>query len=94
MKPTYEFLIALQHDAFFSQHNFSRKSFVISASQSVIVKYISSPEVNFLRSIVKQYKSSPTKLLFRFLGQDDIEPSTNQTYGSLSKNLTDGRQEL
>ncbi|KAK1391660.1 Glycerophosphodiester phosphodiesterase [Heracleum sosnowskyi] len=78
----------IQHDAFFSQHNLSMRSFVISASQGVIVKYISSPEVNFLRSIVTQYKSSPTKLVFRFLGQDDIEPSTNQTYGSLSKNLT------
>lgn len=29
-----------------------------------------------------------TKLVFRFLGQDETEPSTNQTYGSLLKNLT------
>ncbi|KAL8127190.1 glycerophosphodiester phosphodiesterase GDPDL3-like [Apium graveolens] len=78
----------IQHDAFFGQHNLSMRSFLISASQSVIVKYISSPEVNFLRSIVKQYKSSPTRLVFRFLGLDDIEPSTNQTYVSLLKNLT------
>ncbi|XP_074380078.1 glycerophosphodiester phosphodiesterase GDPDL3-like [Apium graveolens] len=78
----------IQHDAFFSQHNLSMKSFVISTSQSIIVKYISSPEVNFLRSIVTKYKSSPTKLVFRFLELDDIEPSTNQTFGSLLKNLT------
>lgn len=43
--------------------------------------------MNFLRSIITQYKSSPTKLVFRFLGQDDIEPSTNQTYSSFLKNL-------
>ncbi|WOG96058.1 hypothetical protein DCAR_0415388 [Daucus carota subsp. sativus] len=78
----------VQHDAFFSQHNLSMRSFVISASRSVIVNYISSPEVNFLRSIVTRFKPSPTKLIFRFLGQSDIEPSTNQTYGSLLKNLT------
>ncbi|KAL8098705.1 hypothetical protein AgCh_031451 [Apium graveolens] len=78
----------IQHDAFFNQHNLSMRSFVISASRSVIVNYISSPEVNFLRSIVTRFKPSPTKLIFRFLGQSEIEPSTNQTYGSLLKNLT------
>ena len=64
------------------------KSFVISASRSGIVNYISSPEVNFLRSIVTQFKESPTKLIFHFLGQNDIEPTTNQTYNSLLVNLT------
>ncbi|KAK1355604.1 Glycerophosphodiester phosphodiesterase [Heracleum sosnowskyi] len=78
----------IQHDAFFSQQNLSMRSYVISVSKSVIVNYISSPEVNFLRSIVTRFKPSPTKLIFRFLGQNDIEPSTNQTYGSLLKNLT------
>ncbi|KAL8093082.1 hypothetical protein AgCh_035099 [Apium graveolens] len=78
----------VQHDAFFSQHNLSMRSYVISTSRHVIVNYISSPEVNFLRSIVTRFKPSPTKLIFRFLGQSDIEPSTNQTYGSLLKNLT------
>ncbi|KAK3014529.1 hypothetical protein RJ639_010079 [Escallonia herrerae] len=78
----------IQHDAFFSQHNLSMRSFVISTSRSVIVNYISSPEVNFLRSIVTRFRPSTTKLVFRFLGQDNIEPSTNQSYGSLLKNLT------
>ncbi|WOG91800.1 hypothetical protein DCAR_0311053 [Daucus carota subsp. sativus] len=70
------------------QHNLSMRSFVISASQSVIVNYISSPDVNFLRSIFTQFKASPTKLIFQFGGQNDTEPSTNQTYASLLKNLT------
>ncbi|KAL3503575.1 hypothetical protein ACH5RR_038024 [Cinchona calisaya] len=78
----------VQHDAFFSQHNLSMRSFVISVSRSVVVNYISSPEVNFLKSIVARFKPSPTKLVFRFLGSAEIEPSTNQTYGSLLKNLT------
>ncbi|XP_059662426.1 glycerophosphodiester phosphodiesterase GDPDL3-like [Cornus florida] len=77
----------IQHDAFFSQHNLSMRSFVISVTRSTIVDYISSTEVNFLRSILAR-KPSMTKLVFRFLGRDEIEPSTNQTYGFLLKNLT------
>ncbi|XP_071703248.1 glycerophosphodiester phosphodiesterase GDPDL3-like [Rutidosis leptorrhynchoides] len=78
----------IQHDTFYSQHNFSMRNFVISTSRKLIVNYISSPEVNFLKSIMTRFKSSPTKLFFRFLGPDEIEPSTNQTYGSLLTNLT------
>ncbi|KVI10438.1 Glycerophosphoryl diester phosphodiesterase [Cynara cardunculus var. scolymus] len=54
---------------------------------TVVINYISSPEVNFLRSIVTRFRR-PTKLVFRFLEKDEIEPSTNQTYGSLLTNLT------
>lgn len=64
------------------------RSFVLSVSRHVIVNYISSPEVSFLRSIASRFRRSTTKLVFRFLGQDDIEPSTNQTYGSLLKNIS------
>ncbi|KAJ8527656.1 hypothetical protein K7X08_015107 [Anisodus acutangulus] len=78
----------IQHDTFFTQHNLSMRSFIISLSRNVLINYISSPEVNFLRSIVARFDQRVTKLILRFLGQDDVEPSTNQTYGSLLKNLT------
>ncbi|KAK9269238.1 hypothetical protein L1049_001008 [Liquidambar formosana] len=78
----------IQHDAFFRQHNLSMRSFVLSVSRIVIVDYISSPEVNFLGSIYARIKPSKTKLVFRFLTVEEIEPLTNQTYGSLLKNLT------
>ncbi|KAE9606379.1 putative glycerophosphodiester phosphodiesterase [Lupinus albus] len=78
----------IQHNAFYSQHNLSMRNFVLSVSRRVIVSYISSPEVGFLRSITARFNPKTTKLVFRFLGQDDKEPSTNQTYGSLLKNLT------
>ncbi|KAJ0898978.1 putative glycerophosphodiester phosphodiesterase [Helianthus annuus] len=78
----------VQHAAFYSQHNLSMRHFVISTSRKAIINYISSPEVNFLRSIVTRFKASKTKLVFRFLEQDETEPSTNQTYGSLLTNLT------
>lgn len=57
-------------------------------SKSVIVNYISSPEVVFLRSITARFNPRTTRLVFRFLGQDETEPSLNQTYGSLLNNLT------
>ncbi|KAK6149377.1 hypothetical protein DH2020_016902 [Rehmannia glutinosa] len=76
------------HDAFFSQHNLSMRSFIISVSRRVIVNFISSPEVGFLRRVVSRFRTSPTKLIFQFLGPDDVELSTNQTYSSLIKNLT------
>ncbi|PIN06895.1 Glycerophosphoryl diester phosphodiesterase [Handroanthus impetiginosus] len=76
------------HDMFFSQHNLSMRTFVLSVSRRVIVNYVSSPEVGFLRSIVSRFRTGPTKLVFQFLRPDDVEPSTNQKYGSLLRNLT------
>ncbi|KAF8017432.1 hypothetical protein BT93_H2568 [Corymbia citriodora subsp. variegata] len=78
----------IQLDIFFTQHNLSMRNFVITTSKSVIIDYISSPEVGFLRSIAGRVSPTKTKLIFRFMGKDVIEPSTNQTYGSLLKNLT------
>ncbi|XP_019260667.1 PREDICTED: glycerophosphodiester phosphodiesterase GDPDL4-like isoform X2 [Nicotiana attenuata] len=78
----------IQHDTFFSQHNLSMRSFIISLSRSVIVNYISSPEVDFLKSIVSRFNPRVTKLVFRFLGHDDIEPSTNQTYDPATEYLS------
>ncbi|XP_055824741.1 glycerophosphodiester phosphodiesterase GDPDL4-like [Solanum dulcamara] len=83
-----ELWLNFQHDSFYSQHNLSMRSFVISLSRSVIANYISSPEVNFLQNIASRLNPRVTKRVFRFLNEDDIEPSTSQTYGSLVKNLT------
>ncbi|KAJ0045487.1 hypothetical protein Pint_03999 [Pistacia integerrima] len=78
----------IQHDAFYTQHNLTMRSYVLSVSRRVVINYISSPEVNFLTSIASRFNPNITKLVFRFLGQTETEPTTNQTYGSLSKNLT------
>ncbi|XP_047336964.1 glycerophosphodiester phosphodiesterase GDPDL3-like [Impatiens glandulifera] len=77
----------IEHDAFFSQHNLSMRSFVLSVLKTTPVDYISSPEVNFLKGLLAR-KPVTTKLVFRFLGQNEIEQSTNQTHGSLIRNLT------
>ncbi|OMO83637.1 Glycoside hydrolase, family 28 [Corchorus capsularis] len=84
------FWLNIQHDAFYAQHNLSMRNFVLSLTRNVNVTadYISSPEVGFLQSIASRFQRSPTKLVFRFLGKKDVEPTTNQTYDSLLKNLT------
>lgn len=88
LKLTLTFSDILQHDAFYSQHNLSMRSFVLAVSRRLHVSYISSPEAGFLRSITKRFNPKTTKLVFRFLNQEDTDPSTNQTYGSFLKNLT------
>ncbi|XP_020110941.1 glycerophosphodiester phosphodiesterase GDPDL4-like [Ananas comosus] len=77
----------VQHDMFYTQHNLSMRNYIIAISKRVVISYISSPEVSFLTSIAARV-SSKTKLVFRFLDATIAEPSTNQTYGSLLKNLT------
>ncbi|CAN0915817.1 Glycerophosphodiester phosphodiesterase GDPDL3 [Linum grandiflorum] len=78
----------VQHDAFYAQRNLSMRNYVLAASRRVVINYISSPEVGFLRSISTRLNPNITKLFFRFNGKTDIEPSTNQTYDSLLSNLT------
>ncbi|KAF4359304.1 glycerophosphodiester phosphodiesterase GDPDL4 [Cannabis sativa] len=77
----------IQHNAFFMQRNLSMRNYVLSLSKRVVINYISSSELSFLNNIRARLNTNVTKLVFRFLGQDEIEPSTNQTYGSLLKNL-------
>ncbi|MFS7985460.1 putative glycerophosphodiester phosphodiesterase [Helianthus anomalus] len=52
----------VQHDAFYTKHNLSMRSYVMAASKKVVISYISSPEVNFLRSVVKRFSPRTTKL--------------------------------
>ncbi|KAL5211372.1 hypothetical protein ABZP36_022219 [Zizania latifolia] len=77
----------VQYDSFYSQFNLSMRNYILSVSKQYGVDYISSPEVNFLNSLLGRV-SKKTKLVFRFLDEHTVEPSTNQTYGSMLKNLT------
>jgi glycerophosphoryl diester phosphodiesterase len=63
------------------------RSYILSVSKRVVVNYISSPEVSLLTSIHGRVNNK-TKLVFRFLDETTLEPSTNLTYGSMLKNLT------
>ncbi|XP_050369168.1 glycerophosphodiester phosphodiesterase GDPDL3-like [Argentina anserina] len=78
----------IENNMFFAQHNLSMRNYVLSVSKKVVINFISSPEVAFLNSFKARVSPSTTNLVFKFLDEAKIEPSTNQTYGSLSKNLT------
>ena len=49
--------------------------------------YISSPELGFLKNISARV-GRKTKLVYSFLDKNLLDHSINQTYGSLSRNLT------
>ncbi|KAF3525702.1 hypothetical protein F2Q69_00050781 [Brassica cretica] len=63
-------------------------SFLISASTTVSIDYISSPEVNFFKKIAGRFGRNGPSFVFQFLGKEDFEPTTNRTYGSILSNLT------
>lgn len=78
----------VQYSMFFEDHKLSMIQYVLSTAKSVILDYISSPEVEFLRKLKLGLQRNNSKLVLRFLDKEDIEPSTNRTYGILLKNLT------
>ncbi|KAG2333160.1 hypothetical protein Bca4012_017184 [Brassica carinata] len=82
------FWLNVQHDAFYTQHNLSMSSFLLTVSKTVTINYLSSPELSFFKNIGNRFGKTGPKFVFRFLDKDDVEVSTNRTYGSLMKNLT------
>ncbi|KAL6858913.1 hypothetical protein ACP4OV_017915 [Aristida adscensionis] len=77
----------VQHDIVYRQHGLNMRNYIISIQKRVLVNYISSPELGFLQSISARV-SRKTKLVYSFLDKTQIDPSINQTYGSLLRNLT------
>lgn len=77
----------VQHDSFYNQQKHSPSSYVQKVVRYYPVDYISSPEIGFLKAMQGKVNRARTKLVLRFLGADDVEPSTNQTYGSILKDL-------
>jgi glycerophosphoryl diester phosphodiesterase len=50
------------------------------------VTWVSSPEVALLKSLAGKLRNN-TKIIFRFLTEDIVEPTTKITYGELLKDL-------
>ena len=53
----------------------------------MIINYISSPEIGFLKTIGGKVNKLKTKLIFQFLSPDQVEPTTKQKYSSILQNL-------
>ncbi|KAK3122091.1 hypothetical protein QOZ80_8BG0665010 [Eleusine coracana subsp. coracana] len=78
----------VQHNIFYKQHGLSIRKYIHSIKKHVSMNYISSPELGFLQSIAGRVNRK-TKLVFSFVNNEtSTDPSTNQTYDSLLRNLT------
>ncbi|XP_010943202.1 glycerophosphodiester phosphodiesterase GDPDL7 [Elaeis guineensis] len=84
----YQFWLNVQYDMFYKEHKLDPAKFILTASEKMDFDYISSPEIGFLKSLNGKFGKAKTKLIFRFLDADAVEPSTNQTYSSILKSLT------
>ncbi|XP_031479028.1 glycerophosphodiester phosphodiesterase GDPDL7-like [Nymphaea colorata] len=80
--------VNVQYDSFFKQQNLSAATYIQSATMSMVIDFISSPEVAFLQNIKGLVPAGKTKLIFRFMEADDVEPTTNKTYGSILADLS------
>ena len=77
----------VQYPTFYSQQKLNISHVIASLRTIAPMAYVSSPEVVFLKA-VKPLLPKTTHFVLKFRGKDEIEPSTNQTYGSLLQNLT------
>ncbi|KAI3932273.1 hypothetical protein MKW98_024993 [Papaver atlanticum] len=78
----------VQYDMFYKQHNINVKSFIqdtLSAGAASL-GYISSPEIGFLKSL-NGAVTKDVKLVFRFLAEDAVEPTTKKTYKAILADL-------
>ncbi|CAH8336985.1 unnamed protein product [Eruca vesicaria subsp. sativa] len=78
----------VEHEAFYAQHNLSMTTFLTTASKTIIIDFISSPEVNFFKKISGRFGKNGPSFVFKFLEKEAFEPTTNRTYGSILSNLT------
>lgn len=76
----------VQYNSFFLEHKLSSEDYILELPKDTL-SYISSPEVEFLKSLGGKLKKAKTKLIFRFLNENIEEPSTKKTYGELLKDL-------
>ncbi|KAA8522891.1 hypothetical protein F0562_009314 [Nyssa sinensis] len=88
LKSSPKFWLNVQYDTFYTQHKLNAAFYVGRALRSIVIYYISSPEIGFLKTISGKINKARTKLIFRFLKEDVIEPTSNQTYGSIIENLS------
>ncbi|KAG0515252.1 hypothetical protein BDA96_10G262900 [Sorghum bicolor] len=79
--------INIQYGQFFLDHKLNIEEYISSKAKEFGVNYVSSPEVGFLKSLSGKLGKSNVKLVFRFLDQQLIEPSTKQPYGTILKDL-------
>lgn len=77
----------MQYDMFYNQYNLNVAKYIKDSAQFWVPSHISSPEINFLKFMSGQVDKTSTKLIFKFLNKDEVEPTTKEKYGSILNNL-------
>ncbi|CAD5173509.1 unnamed protein product [Musa acuminata subsp. malaccensis] len=83
----YQLWVNVQYSTFFKEHDLDAVDYIRSVSRETIIDCISSPEIGFLKSLSGLPGRHKTKLIFRFMEVDDVEPSTKKTYQALLNDL-------
>ncbi|KAH7546202.1 hypothetical protein FEM48_Zijuj01G0175600 [Ziziphus jujuba var. spinosa] len=86
LKPAH-FWLNVQYDSFYNQQKLSPAAYVEDALTRMSIGFLSSPEIGFLKSMNGKVNKQKTKLIFQFLGLDEVEPTSKQKYGSILNNL-------
>ncbi|CAI0542476.1 unnamed protein product [Linum tenue] len=73
--------IHVEYPQFYDEHKLSYEDYFDKNSLRGI-NYLSTPELTFLKAI-SAMKPPTMKLYFAFKGREELEPTTNQTYGEL-----------
>ncbi|CAH8366075.1 unnamed protein product [Eruca vesicaria subsp. sativa] len=81
-----KFWLSVQYDAFYMEHKLSAAEYLRSFRFRGI-NVISSPEIDFLKSIGKDARRAKTKLIFEFKDLEAMEPTTNKKYSEILLNL-------
>ncbi|KAI5078458.1 hypothetical protein GOP47_0006129 [Adiantum capillus-veneris] len=81
------FWINVEFPTFFAQHKLDMSSYILSLMVDMPVDFISSPEITFLKAVKTGAPKNTPNLVLKFGAADDVEPSTNLTYGAILKDL-------
>lgn len=82
----HEIWVNVEYDSFFREHGLSSEDYIVGMPKEFPVTWVSSPEVALLKSLAGKLRNN-TKIIFRFLTEDLVEPTTKITYGELLKDL-------
>lgn len=72
---------------FYAQHKLSPAKYILDSQEFWVPTHISSPEIGFLKYMSGQVDKTRTKLILKFLGKEEVEPTTMQKYGAILDNL-------
>lgn len=72
---------------FYAQHKLDAAKYITDSAQFWTPSHLSSPEIDFVKYMSGKVDKANTKLIFKFLGKEDVEPTTKQKYGLILDNL-------